>query len=300
MSGHRGKSWVSMALAILGPGIWIGCGPEAGPVSGPAAPARIVSLTLATDEMLADLVSTERIACVTNLADDPAISNVPGRYPGRTSRLRDTDLERVLSLAPDLVCVAPYNTADSLKLLERSGLPIYRNEALHSMAEIEAGVRRLGERVGEPERARKLVERMRDRRRRLADRLHDLPYRPRVLFWSAGFTAGRGTTIDDIIREGGGVNVAAELGLEGSAEISPERVVAADPEIVLLSRWKADERQSQIANHRILRQLRAVREGHVIAIEGRYLMSVSQFVVAGAERLARALHPGRFAVEAQL
>ena len=31
------------------------------------------------------------------------------------------------------------------------------------------------------------------------------------------------------------MNVAAELGLEGSAEISPERVVAADPEIVLLS-----------------------------------------------------------------
>ena len=299
MTGHRGKGWVSMALAVLGPGIWIACGPAAGPVSGPAAPARIASLTLATDEMLAELVPTERIVGVTYLADDPEISNVPGRYPGHTPRLRDTDLERVLSLAPDLVCVAPYNTADSLKLLERSGLPIYRNEALHSMDEIEAGVRRLGERVGEPERARKLVERMRDRRRRLADRLHDLPRRPRVLFWSAGITAGRGTTIDDIIREGGGVNVAAELGLEGSAEISPERVVAADPEIVLLSRWKADERQSQIANHPILRQLRAVREGHVIAIEGRYLMSVSQYVVEGAERLAHALHPGRFAVEAQ-
>ena len=96
------------------------------------------------------------------------------------------------------------------------------------------------------------------------------------------------------------MNVAAELGLEGSAEISPERVVAADPEIVLLSRWKADERQSQVANHPILRQLRAVRESRVIAIEGRYLTSVSQFVVEGAERSARALHPGRFAVEAQL
>jgi iron complex transport system substrate-binding protein len=290
-----------MVLAVIGSGIWSGCGPAAGPVSGPVAPVRIASLTLATDEMLADLVPvpSERIVCVTYLADDPAISNVPGRYPEHTPRLRDTDLERVLSLAPDLACVASYSTADSLKLLERSGLPIYRNEALHGMAEIEAAVRRLGERVGEPERARKLVERMQDRRRRLADRLHDLPHRPRVLFWSAGFTAGRGTTIDDVIREGGGVNVAAELGLEGSAEIAPERVVAADPEIVLLSRWKADERQSRIANHPILRQLRAVREGHVIAIEGRYLTSVSQFVVEGADRLARALHPGRFAVEAQ-
>ena len=89
------------------------------------------------------------------------------------------------------------------------------------MAEIEAGLIRLGERVGEPARARELVERMRERRRRLADRLRDVSHRPRVLFWSAGFTAGRGSTIDEVIREGGGVNVAAELDLEGSAGAGP-------------------------------------------------------------------------------
>jgi iron complex transport system substrate-binding protein len=115
-----------------------------------------------------------------------------------------------------------------------------------------------------------------------------------VLYWAAGYTAGRGTTIDDIIRAGGGLNVAAELGLEGSPEIAPERVVAADPEVVLLARWKAAEGQSPIRNHPILRQLPAVRDGHVVAIEGRYLTSVSSHVVAGAEHLARALHPGRF------
>ena len=91
--------------------------------------------------------------------------------------------------------------------------------------------------------------------------------------------------------------MAAELGLEGSPEISPEQVVAADPEIVLLPRWRAEERHGAITNHPILHQLRAVREGRIVAIEGRYLTSVSPHVVAGAERLARALHPGRFAAE---
>ena len=299
MTRRQGMGTLTMALAIVSLGIWCGCGPRAGSVPKPTSSIRIASLTLATDEMLAELVPTERIVAVTYLADDPEISNVAGRYPRRTLRLRDTDLEQIVALAPDLVCVAPYNTADALRLLERSGLSLYRNEASRSIDEIEAGVRWLGERVGEPERARELVGRMRDRRRRLAERLRDLPHRPRVLFWSAGFTAGRGTTIDDIIREGGGVNVAAELGLDGAAEIAPERVVAADPEVVLLSRRAADERQGRIANHPILRQLRAVREDRVIVIEGRALTSVSQFVVEGAERLAHALHPGRFAVEAR-
>jgi iron complex transport system substrate-binding protein len=247
--------------------------------------------------MLVDLVPTDRVFAITALADDPGISNVSGRYPKGILRVHDANPERIIALSPDLVCVAPYNSADSLKLLERSGLPIYRNDSVHSMAEIEAGLEQLGKRVGEPDRARALVERMRGRRRRLADQLRAVSRRPRVLFWSAGFTAGRGSTIDELIREGGGVNVAAELDLEGSAELAPERVVAADPEVVLVAYWKADDRQGQVASHPILRRLPAVREGRVVAIESRYLTSVSPFVVEAAERLGRALHPERFSGE---
>jgi iron complex transport system substrate-binding protein len=297
MTGHCRSGWVALALALTGLGIASGCKPSPPLASEPAKPARVASLSLATDEILADLVPVERVVGVTSLADDPEISNVAGHYPAQISRLRDLDVERIIALAPDLVCVAPYNTADALRLLERSGLALYRNEALEGIDAIEAGVRRLGERVGEPERARALVASLQARRRRLADRLRDLPHLPRVLYWAAGVTAGRGTTIDDIIRAAGGVNVAAELGLEGSPEILPEQVVAADPEIVLLPLWRAEERLGSITNHPILHQLRAVREGRIVAIEGRYLTSVSPHVIAGAERLARALHPGRFAAE---
>jgi iron complex transport system substrate-binding protein len=231
---------------------------------------------------------------VTTLADDPEISNVAGFYSSAIPRLRDTDPERILGLNPDLVCVAPYNSADFLKVMERSGLSVCRNEACHGMDEIETGILDLGGRVGELRRAGELVERMRVRRRQLAQRLRDVPHRPRVLFWSAGFTAGHRTTIDDIIREAGGVNAATERNFEGSAAISPEQVIAADPEYILLSRWSGDERASRIENHPLLRNLRAVQQKHVIAIEGRYLTSVSHFVVEGAERFAARLHPDRF------
>lgn len=294
MSRRRVLGLVPIPLIVAGLLGWSGCGPSPRPESPPEKPLRIASLTLATDEILEELVPRERVVAVTRLADDPGISNVAGRYEEKIPRIRDGNTEQVIALAPDLICVASYNTADSLELLGRSGLPIYRNDSVSSMDEIEAGLEQLAERVGEPGRGRAMVEQLRMRRRRLADRLRDVPHRPRVLFWSAGFTAGRGSTIDDIIREGGGVNVAVELGLESSAEVAPERVVAADPEVVLVGRWKADDRESQVANHPILRRLRAVREGRVIAIEGRYLTAVSQHVVEGAERLARALHSDTF------
>jgi ABC-type Fe3+-hydroxamate transport system substrate-binding protein len=75
-------------------------------------------------------------------------------------------------------------------------------------------------------------------------------------------------------------------------------MIAADPDYVLLCRWAGDDRPNQVDNHPILRRLRAVQTNRVLSIEGRYLTSVSQYVVDGVERLARLLHPDRIANEA--
>ena len=276
-----------------------GCGsPPTPEATESSAPLRIVSLTLATDEILLDLVPVERIAGVTNLVDDAEISNAAGRYPDSVPRLREADAERIIGLTPDLVCVAPHNSIDFVQLLQHSGPPIFKYEWVNSIDEVEAGIQKLGERVGEPERAHCLAVKMQAKRKRIAERLKGLRERPRVLFWSAGFTAGPRSTIDDMIREAGAINVAAELGLGASEEISPERMVAADPDYVLLCRWAGDDRPNRVDNHPILRRLRAVQTNRVLSVEGRYLTSVSHYVVEGVERLARLLHPDRFANEA--
>ncbi|HEX3870749.1 MAG TPA: ABC transporter substrate-binding protein [Pirellulales bacterium] len=284
-----------MALVAVGVHwLWAPLLPVDAPQTSRTAPVRIASLTLATDEILSELVPTKRIVCVTNLVDDPEISNVANFYPDQIPRLRDADLERIMAIEPDLVCVASYNSADFLKIMDRAGISLYRNEAYHTLDEIEAGIVALGKCVGEPERAQGVAGRMRSRRAQLADRLRGLSHRHRVLFWSAGFTSGQGTTLDDIIREAGAINVAAENGMKGSQEISPERIIASDPDFIVLANWTADDRHADIKNHPLLRNLRAVSANKTIVIDARYLLCVSQYVVEGAERLARALHPDRF------
>lgn len=292
MKLRRQIAWMFVALAIAG------CGRSTSTPLSSSAPQRIVSLTLASDELLCELVPLERIVGVTHLADDREISNVAGRYPPSIPRLKDKDAEGIIGLSPDLVCVAPYNSADFLQVLERSGLPAYRNEAVHGLDQIQEGIATFGQRVGEPQRARELVDRMQERRQHLARQVGNAKRRPRVLFWSAGFTAGSGTTIDDVIRAASGQNVAADRGMKGSAEIAPEQVIAADPEYVLVARWSGDEHDRGIENHALLRDLRAVREKRVIVISGRHLLSVSHHVMTGAEHLARRLHPECFASSA--
>jgi iron complex transport system substrate-binding protein len=258
---------------------------------------RIASVTLATDEILAALVPVDRVACVTFLVDDPKISNVVGRYPPGIPRVRGKDVERIIGLNADLVCVAPYNAADFLEVLKRSGLATYRNEANRSIDAIEMGIVALGARVGETAQADKIVGAMRSRRKRLADRLTSVTTRPRVLYWSSGYTAGPGSTIDDIIREAGGVNIAAERNMNLSAEIEPEQVIGAEPDRILTTDWADGDGSSAIENHPLLRSLQAVREKRVIAVEAKYLTTVSQFIVEAEERLARKLHPELFGDE---
>lgn len=293
MKAHRWVTALALAAAVVAACAWRARSPgppgEAPGLSG-AAPRRIASLTLASDEVLAELVPFDRVACVTRLADDREISNVSGIYPSGIPRLQAASVEKVLAMKPDLVCVASYNSADFLTVIEHAGLTVFRSPDCRTMDEIEDSILNLGRHVGKPLRARQVVDRMRDRRQRLAERLRGAAERPRVLFWSAGFTAGRKTTINDIIRESGGRNVAAENGLEGSTAIAPEQVIAADPDYVLLCEWSTDEREGQIKNHPLLRNLKAVRENRVIAVQGRYLTAVSHFVVEGAERLAHVLH----------
>src|SRR5262249_27427163 len=83
-----------------------GCRSDVTPLAAaPSPPRRILSHTLATDEILLELVPVERVVGVTNLVDDPEISSVPGRYPDHVPRLREADAERIIGLNPDLVCV---------------------------------------------------------------------------------------------------------------------------------------------------------------------------------------------------
>lgn len=254
-----------------------------------AVPRRIVSLTLATDELLHELVGPERVVGITWLADDPRISNVADRYPDDVQRLR-ADLEAVLALRPDLVCTAPYNDAGFLRLMRDSGLDIHRMPEVKGFQDLFRSVRSLAARVGACEAGEELVEHMRGRLEALDAALGGVAERPRVLFWSKGWTPGSGTMLDAVIRRAGGRNVAADLDIEGHGHVPEERVLAADPDWLLLEGGGWLER-GRISGG--LKALPAVKAGRIVRIPGRLLHSLSHHIVRGTEVLARALHPER-------
>ena len=70
------------------------------------------------------------------------------------------------------------------------------------------------------------------------------PRRPaalRVLSFSGGFTAGRGTTFDDIVRRAGAINEAAARGIDKFPRLSEEQVLAWNPDVLVAGALPGEE-----------------------------------------------------------
>lgn len=254
------------------------------------APARICSVSLAADELLAMLVPTERVVCVTRFADDAASSNVAGHYPEDTLRVT-ARIEPVLGQKPDLVVASPWNSAEFLSLLDKSGIESIVLGEMSSFAEIRTELLRLGGILGEGERAAEIARDMDARLARLAKRFGASQKRPRVLSFSHLIVAGEGTSVDALIEAAGGVNAADELGVEGHQKVSMEAILGLNPDLLLLGFEPGATLRDVLDAYPHLTSLRSVRERRVVLLAPRELTTVTPHLLDTAERLAEEFHP---------
>ncbi|CAN5743158.1 N/A [soil metagenome] len=263
----------------------------------PVGPSRIISLVPAATEMLFALGAGSRVAAVSSFDTfPPEVSKLP-----RVGALLDPDLERILSLRPDLVVV--YSTQTELRRqLDRAGIPqfLYKHARLD---DVTVTIRELGTRVGESEAGARLAgaieSGVHEIRARVAGR-----ERPRTLLVigrEAGalrgmFVSGGFGFLHDMLEAAGGTNVYSDVARE-SLQASTEMVLARRPDVILEIRGSpvpdsAVQRERQVWH--ALSSVPAVRTGRIHIIGDARTVVPGPRVAEGTELLARALHPGAF------
>lgn len=257
-------------------------------------PERIASVTLGTDEILLALVDKSRLVAVTQLSTDPAISNVAGQTDDIPVKIANSNAEQIIGLQPDLVFVASYTTPEVVQQLRDAGLTVFVFSFVDSIEQMQENILTIGKVVGETEKAERLVADMDARLTAIAEKVAQVEERPTVLNYTPdGYTGGKGTSNDDIITRAGGRNLAAEAGIEGWQQISLEKVVELNPDVILVSDWNPEDPEfaKTLRNHAVLEQVTAVRENRVVAVPGKHLTTVAQYVVNGVEDVYRVLYP---------
>ena len=261
-----------------------------------AAPERIVSVTLGSDEILTALVDQQRVVGVTDLVDDARMSNIPYWYPASIQRIRG-EVEEILALQPDLVIVTRYTRAETVRLLFGSGIPVLRLSGGQTFKDIAENITIISQVTGTEGRGRQLLAELRAMTQGIKSLVDSQP-RPRVLFYHLdGYTAGEGSTVDEMIRVAGGLNVVREAGIKGSYKISEEMAIGMEPDVIFVS---GNAPNTQAAPFDFLKQhpnwqhVPAVQNNRVYELQGRWLVSVSQHSWDGIKEIATLLHPEVF------
>ncbi len=250
-----------------------------------SAPKRIVSLTPANTEMLFALGLGARVVGVTAYCDYPVAAKA-------LPKVGDVNIsiEKVLALKPDLVlagAAASRKALDGLDALPSLHFAVFALEPT-TLDESLAAIASLGNLTGCAKRATILVAKLRARIKAVETRVSALRAKPSVFsvvqvdpLW----TAGSGTFVDDLIRIAGGTNVGASLG-KGYFAVSPERVVAARPNVILAG----EESSRRIQTVPGLATTPAVRDSRIYTL-GLEASRPGPRLVDALEKLAALIHP---------
>ena len=258
---------------------------------GPPPPshgaARIASQTVLSDELLWDLGerARARVIAVSPLADDPRYSAVAGRWPADRSRLPGTS-EALLARAPDLVVLASFTDPEARAFIEAHGVATLILDRFTDFDDLHRHTLALADAAGDRPAGDALWADY-DARLRALTTAHARGRAAAAISWSDGLVAGAATSFDAIAAAAGLRNLAAEQGLVGHVNLSLERLVALDPEVLVIAcePLECRDAEREIAARPGLAATRAAREGGVFALPARDLSSTGAGMLRAAERL---------------
>lgn len=244
--------WVfAVALCFVSPPVW-------------AAPERVVSLNLCTDQLAVSMVPEQRLRGVSFNAADPALSlvaNSAARFPALKGHI-----EEIAGIGPDMVLMAEGQNSRLQRWLADNGVPVVTIGMPDSIAALQQDTARVAEALG----GRSFADTLRARQDATL-RQTQLPRKGMsvAVYYPRGFSDGHNTLLHDIITRMGGRNVASEQGRQGMTYLSLEEMIALNPEVLLVPLYDYDvvSQAEELARHPALGGLRA----RIVPLPGQYL-----------------------------
>lgn len=192
---------------------------------------RVVSLAPSLSEIVVELGATDLLVGVLDGGERPAaLANVPS--VGRYGQL---DMERLLSLKPDLILLWPGSVGPAQReQLQRLNIPVYVAEP-HSLEQMTTQVQAIAEQLGRADAGRQLAAHLRQRLAQLRQRYQRAePLRVFYQVWNQPlYTVGGGQIISDALSVCGARNVFDDLKLP-APQVSIESVLQRNPEMILV------------------------------------------------------------------
>ncbi len=256
----------------------------------PAEPARIVSLTPATTEILFAIGAGPRVVARTNFDDyPPEVVSLPdvASYTG-------VDVEKIVGLEADLVIAGGnnFNPPEAIARLRSLGIPVlvvYAPDTATILRDIEL----VGRAVGRAAAATALANAIGHDFEAVGQATAGLP-RPRVFYEIDATNEIYGPADDSFLAEmiklAGGDPITT--GSPTVFSISLEQLVAADPEVIVLGDAAYGVTPDVVRSRPGWGTMTAVRTGAIRPVNDILITRPGPRIALGLRELALAIHPG--------
>ena len=273
-------------------------------VTLPSRPQRIAALSPDVAEAAVELVGPGSLTAVPASATNPSLSAHADRLAAVPVKLppgNDPDPERILALDPDLILVTTRHGGeqDARQVLAQAGVPMIAiTNGWRTLDEVKENLTLLGRALDAEAKARQITAELDRRAAAVARRIGGIEKRPSVAILSnqAGrpFINAADVLTSDLVRRAGGDLVAERIGLRTTGPVTAERLIAAEPDAILLIDVTGKGRDSYrpLLDNPAVAELAAVREGRVKLLPARISYGTGGVRLAdGLEEIARWLHP---------
>ena len=256
----------------------------------------IISLTLSGDEMLLGLVSENRIAGLSGkINEDKEISNIADK--AKKFPKVESNEEILISLEPDLIITADWLSKKTNHLSELTGAKVYIYKTANSYEEQKKLIRDLAILVEEKENGEKLIANMDNRLKALQNKIakkYKGP-KPRILMYTSfGTTSGKNTTFDDMVRLINGINVISEAGINKYQDISKEKIIEINPDIIIVPIAKKYDNVTKVSKlffeDPSLKNVKAIKNKKVYFMQYKDITPISQYMINSIEELAKVVY----------
>lgn len=196
----------------------------------------VASINLCTDQLVLSVADPAQILSLSWLASDPEesmLAEAAARYPQNFG-----SAEEIIQAGADVVLAGTLTSPFTRELLRRLGATVIEIEPELSLDDTYRNLLIVGEAIDRAPESESLVASMRERAEAIRARAPN-PARSAVVVRPGGFTIGRHTLANDLLELAGLSNDVAELDRWGS--LSVEALLSADPEFVVITRYRVNE-----------------------------------------------------------
>ena len=250
-------------------------------------PSKIISVAPNITEMIYKLGTEDKLVGRTNYCDYPEeVSSIES-----IGTLRKPDIEKIISLEPQLVITSTHFDDENTAKLEAAGISVIALYEEFNVTGVYTMIETLGTALNKQDEAAKTVADMKSTINKVEEAVEGLE-EPTVYYVvqygeSGDFSAPENTFVGQLIDMAGGNNIVPE---QDSWSYSLEALLEADPEIIVVRNGEKEGFESLEA----YKELTAVKEGNVYEIDNNLIDRQGYRNAEGLLTLAKIFHPEAF------